>query len=139
MKSQKGSILSKILRAFFTIFLLITLFFMYQIYNENNFNGFKKSELNIYSSEFLRDSSEKYNGKSSYKIESNTFNDAMFSKKIKVKKNTPYKVSCMIKLENVVAKENPSCGGARNLHCRFIRKIRSFSRNFRLAKNRVLF
>lgn len=112
MKKENGSILSKILSLFFIIFLITVLFLMYQIYNENNFNGFGKSELKIYSSNFLRDNLEKYNGVSSYKIESNTFNDAMLSKKIKVKKNTPYKVSCMVKLENVTTEQKKSCGGA---------------------------
>jgi len=36
----------------------------------------------------------------------------MLSKKVSVKKNTPYKVTCMVKTENVVTEENPSCGGA---------------------------
>ncbi|MBR6504695.1 MAG: hypothetical protein IKT41_03160 [Clostridia bacterium] len=112
MKKERGSILSKILNFIFTIILLIILFFIYEIFTENNFEGFSKRELNIYSSNFLRDKNVKYNDKVSYKIKSNTFNDAMLSKKISVKQNTPYKVSCMVKLENVVTEQEPSCGGA---------------------------
>lgn len=112
MKKENGTVLSKVLYTFFVIFMLIVLFFIYQIYSENNFNGLNKSELNIYSSNFMRDSAVKYNGKATYKIESNTFNDAMLSKKIKVKPNTPYKVSCMVKVKDVVTEQNPSCGGA---------------------------
>lgn len=109
MKKQNGSVLSKV---FYVIILLIILFVIYNIYQENNFNGMSKSELNMYTSDFLMDKSVSYNGKSSYKIESNTFNDAMLSKKIKVTPNTPYKVTCMVKVEDVVTEQNPSCGGA---------------------------
>lgn len=112
MRKQDGNILSKILYTFFVIILIVILFSIYEIYDENNFNGLSKSEFNIYSSNFSRDKSVKYNNTSSYKIESTTFNDAMLSKKIQVKKNTPYKVSCMVKVENVETENNPSCAGA---------------------------
>ena len=77
MKKQNGSILAGILYTFFVLVLIVILFFLYQIYSENNFNGLSKSELNMYSSNFSRDKSVKYSERSSYKIESNTFNDAM--------------------------------------------------------------
>lgn len=112
MRKQNGSILSKVLYTFFVIILIVILSSIYQIYNENNFNGLKRSELNIYSSNFSRDRVVSYNGNPSYKIESNTFNDAMLSKKIAVKPNTPYKVTCMAKVENVVAEQEKTCGGA---------------------------
>lgn len=112
MKKQNGAILNKILQIFFILILLIILFAIYQIYTENNFDGLTKSELNIYSSNFLRDKIVKYNNEDSYKIESYTFNDAMLSKKIKVKQNTPYRVSCMVKVTDVITEQNPSCGGA---------------------------
>lgn len=112
MKNENGSILGKFIYTIFVILLIALLFSVYQIYNENNFNGLSKSEASIFTSDFLRDSQVKYNEEISYKIESNTFNDAMLSKKIGVKKNTPYKVSCMVKLENVETQQNPSCGGA---------------------------
>jgi len=112
MKKENGNVLSKILYLFFVIIMIIILFSIYQIYKENNFNGLSKSEFDLYASNFTRDKLEKYNEVPSYKIESNTLNDAMLSKKIKVKKNTPYKVSCMVKVENVVTEQNPSSGGA---------------------------
>jgi len=112
MKKQNGSILTKILYTFFVIVLIVILFSLYQIYNDNNFNGLTKSEFNIYTSNFSRDKLVQYNDKPSYKIESNSFNDAMLSKKISVKKNTPYKVTCMAKVENVVTEAEKSCGGA---------------------------
>lgn len=112
MNKENGSALGKIVYTTTVIILSALLFFVYQIYNENNLNGLNKSELNIYSSSFLKDRTQLYNNKSSYKIESNTFNDAMLSKTIKVTKNTPYKVSCMVKVENVETENKPSCGGA---------------------------
>lgn len=112
MRKQKGSVLSKVLYTFFVIILVVILLSIYQIYNENNFNGLTRSELNIYTSDFLRDNTVEYNGKPSYKIESNIFNDAMLSKKIEVKPNTPYKVTCMAKVENVETEQENSCGGA---------------------------
>jgi len=112
MKKENGNVLSKILYTFFLVILIVILFSMYQIYQENNFEGLSKSELNIYSSDFSRDNEVKYEGIPGYKIESNTFNDAMLSKKIQVKQNTPYKVSCMVKIEDVITEQNPSCGGA---------------------------
>lgn len=112
MKKESGNVLGKVLYTFFVIVLLAILFLIYQIYNENNFSGFAKSELKMYSSDFIKDKTVTYEGNSSYKIESNTFNDAMLSKKIDVKPNTPYKVSCMVKVENVVTEQSNSCGGA---------------------------
>lgn len=50
---------------------------------------------------FSRDSKEKYFNTNSYKIENRDYNNSAFYKKIKVSKNTPYKITCMIKTENV--------------------------------------
>ena len=72
-----------------------------KFYNENNFNEFTRSELNLHTSEFKRDSKVKYSKNNSYKIESNSNNDATFFKKVKVDKNRPYKVTCMVKTQDV--------------------------------------
>ena len=48
----------------------------------------------------------------SYKVENKEYNDAMFFKTIEVKPNTPYKVKCMVKTENVLNKEDKYIGGA---------------------------
>ena len=69
------------------VILLIILYFAYQFYQANNFNEFIRSESNLYSSKFTRDDKIKYSDKKSYKISSSNFNDAMFYKKISVKKN----------------------------------------------------
>ncbi len=92
--------------------LFIILYFAYQFYQKNNFNDFVRSETNIYKSKFIRDKETTYHDKKSYKIESNQYNDAMFYKKVKVKKNQPYKVTCMVKTKDVEAKEENSGIGA---------------------------
>jgi len=94
------------------IFLLIMLYFAYQYYMQNNFYDFVRSETNLYTSKFTRDKEVEYNNKRSYKIETPEYNDAMFYKPIKVEKNTPYKVTCMVKTNNVQAKEESSGIGA---------------------------
>lgn len=84
----------------------------FNFYKQNNFNEFVRSEMNLHTSQFKRDSNVKYSKSSSYKIISDTANDATFCKIVKVKKNTPYKVTCMVKTENVVAKDDISGVGA---------------------------
>ena len=42
------------------LFLCIILYFAYQFYQGNNFNDFIRSESNLYTSEFKRDSDVKY-------------------------------------------------------------------------------
>ncbi len=94
------------------IILLILLYFAYQFYQTNNFNDFIRSESNLYTSSFMKDKEIKYNNKRTYKIENPEYNDAMFYKKVKVKKNQPYKVTCMVKTKQVQAKEETSGVGA---------------------------
>lgn len=102
----------KIKNTIVIIILLIFVYFAYGHYKENNFNDFIRSESTLHTSEFKRDSKIKYSEHMSYKIVSKEYNDAMFYKKIKVEKNQSYKVSCMVKTENVVAKEENSGIGA---------------------------
>jgi hypothetical protein len=47
----------------------------------------------------------KYSKSSSYKIENKEYNDAMFSMHVEVTPNTPYRVTCMVKTENVENEE----------------------------------
>ena len=96
-----------------TLFIFcVILWFTYEHYQENNFNDFVRSESNLYCSEFVRDKEIKYSKKASYKIVSEDYNDAMFYKTIKVSKNQPYRVTCMVKTRNVEAQENISGIGA---------------------------
>lgn len=92
--------------------LLVILYFAYQFYQENNFNDFVRSETNLYTSHFSRDKEITFNQKKSYKIENPQYNDAMFYKTVQVKKNQPYKVTCMVKTKDVQAKEETSGVGA---------------------------
>ncbi len=108
----KKKIIKTIVNIITTIILLICLYFAYQFYQKNNFNDFIRSESNLYTSEFSRDNKEKYSNKRSYKITSPDYNDAMFFKTIKVEKNKPYKVTCMVKTNNVESKEQISGIGA---------------------------
>lgn len=94
------------------IFLCTMLYFAYQYYQTNNFSDFVRSEANLYTSEFKRDSEIKYNNQRSYKISSAEYNDAMFYKSIKVEKNTPYRVRCMVKTNDVTSEEEKAGVGA---------------------------
>lgn len=110
--THKKNILGKITYVIMLIFLLIILYFSYKYYQSNNFNNFICSEKNLYTSEFKRDNNVKYSENSSYKISSNEYNDAMFYKEIQVEKNQPYKITCMVKTENVIPQEEQSGIGA---------------------------
>lgn len=96
----------------FTVFLLFIMYVVYNFYTINNFNDFTLSKSDLKISNFSRDKKEKYSNKSSYKITSEDYNDAMFSGKIKVKKDTSYKVTCMVKTKDVVSQHNLSGSGA---------------------------
>ena len=102
----------KIFDVIILIILCICLYFTYKYYQKNNFNDFIRSESNLYASKFQRDSEVKFSDKKSYKITSTEFNDAMFYKEVKVEKNQPYKVTCMVKTNNVESKEEKSGVGA---------------------------
>ncbi len=110
-KTQK-TLKSRIAYFITLIILLVLLYFAYQYYQLNNFNDFVRSETNLYTSNFKRDSEIKYSNTRSYKIESPDYNDAMFYKTVQVQKNTPYKVTCMIKTNEVEAQNMQSGVGA---------------------------
>lgn len=105
MKNKIGTIV-------FWIIVIVILVNIYNFYKLNNFNEFIRSELNLRTSEFKRDSQVKYSKNDSYKIISDIENDATFYKKVKVKKDTPYKVTCMVKTEDVKSKVDNSGIGA---------------------------
>ena len=103
---------NKITNTITWVIIITILIFASKFYQTNNFNEFVRSEANLRTSEFKRDKETKYSKTASYKITSNNENDAMFSKKVKVEKNTPYKVTCMVKTENVVPENDISGVGA---------------------------
>lgn len=94
------------------IIIIIILILAFNFYKHNNFNEFIRSEMNLHTSEFKRDSETKYSKTDSYRITSNTKNDATIYKKVRVEKNTPYKVTCMVKTENVIPENEISGVGA---------------------------
>ncbi len=98
--SKKG-IGSKFANIIVVIIGLVILSKLYGVFKTYNFNGFTKAEYNIGYSKFVRDKDIKCTYDYSYKIESQNYNDAIFYKNIKVEPNTPYKLTCMVKTENV--------------------------------------
>ncbi len=109
---NKKSFIGKIIYLIILICLIWVLCEIYNKYQVNNFNDFIRTEYKPYASQFVRDSEIKYGNNDSYKISSNQENDAMFYKEIKVTKNTPYRVTCMVKTENVKTVNEISNGGA---------------------------
>lgn len=110
--SKKKKRVSTIVNFLSIAILIVILYNVYQYYKANDFNDFVRSEAKLYTSSFKRDSDIKFKDKASYKIESPEYNDAMFYKKVNVKKNSAYKVTCMVKTNNVEAKEGKSGVGA---------------------------
>lgn len=92
--------------------LIIIFIWVVNTFKKKNFNDFVKAELYSYQSQFSRDDKVKYSKMYSYKIQSDNFNDAMLYKNVKVEPNKTYKVSCMVKTENVVTEQEISEGGA---------------------------
>lgn len=111
-ESNKSKKITKIIDFIILIILIIVLYFAYKYYQKNNFNSYVRSEANPYTSEFIRDEGEKYSERASYKIQSDKYNDAMFYKTIKVEKNQPYKVTCMVKTRDVESEGENSGVGA---------------------------
>ena len=112
MSKRQKTLKSRIAYFITLIILLVLLYFAYQYYQSNNFNDFVRSEVDLYTSNFKRDSKIKYSNTRSYKIESPDYNDAMFYKTVQVEKNTPYKVTCMVKTNGVEAQDMLSGVGA---------------------------
>lgn len=108
----KKSISAKIFNIIFWIILILVICKLYGVYKTYNYNGFIKAESQIGTTNFTRDSKIKYKYDYSYKLESETFNDAIFYKKVDVKPNTPYKVTCMVKTKDIETENGKSNGGA---------------------------
>ena len=100
------------LKTIFIIILIILIIKFYEMIKTNYFNEMYKAEYYMGTSEFSRDKEVRYSDMNSYKIESNEFNDAMYCFNIDVNKNTFYKITCMIKTEDVINENGISNGGA---------------------------
>ena len=116
MNQTKAKKIAKTIRriAYLIIMICLCIFLYngYQYYQSNNFNDFIRSEANLYTSEFKRDSQTKYGNARSYRINSTEYNDAMFYQTIQVEKNQPYRITCMVKTENVTPEKEISGVGA---------------------------
>ena len=108
----KKSVGAKIIDIIFFIIVFFVLIKLYGVYKKYNYNQFIKAENIIRVTKFTRDNKEKFSNENSYKMESQDFNDAIFYKKVKVKPNTPYKLTCMVKTDNVVNQSGKNNGGA---------------------------
>lgn len=104
--------ISRIFSWIFTIIMLFAIYKLFGIYKTYYFNGFVKAEANMKISQFIRDSEVKYSEDDSYKIVSSELNDATIYKEIQVEPNTPYRVTCMVKTENVIPENINTDGGA---------------------------
>ena len=111
-EKKQRSVFSTLGTITFFIIIILIIAKLYSVYKAYYFNGFTKVITNNQYSKFIRDSKVKCSEDDSYKIESTDFNDAMFYKEIKVKPNTPYKLSCMVKTEGVIPESEPSPSGA---------------------------
>lgn len=107
--SNKNRVIGNII---FCIFILVIFTVFYCFFEKYNFNDYEKSEYYINKTKFTRDSNVKYSKKNSYKLYSDEYNDAIFYKTIRVQKNTVYKVSCMVKTENIQTEKESSIAGA---------------------------
>ncbi len=83
------------------IIAVVLIFYGYMYIQARNFNGFGLARYYEGRTQVSRDSNEQYNKEWSYKIDSVDYNDFMIYKTIQVKKNTAYKVSCMVKTKNI--------------------------------------
>ena len=116
-KTRNMQKLKKTIKVIFSLMttavLILILVYVFDIYKQNSFKEFGRAELNLHTSEFKRDKNVQYTkGVYSYRITSNVMNDATLFKELAVEKNTPYKVSCMVKTKNVVAENDNIDSGA---------------------------
>ena len=111
MRKQRGW--ASIAGILFIIVLIIILVVCFNLFKKNYFNGFEKATVELTKTTiFERDSKVKYSKTSSYKIENVEENDATFYKEIDVEPNTPYRLTCMIKTENIKCHDEKEDGGA---------------------------
>lgn len=110
MEGIKGHI--RVKDIVYIIVIIVLLVVGSNVISKYNYNDYIKSVREKGKTFFSRDKEEKYSSMKSYKLENRDYNDAMFSKTIDVKPNTPYKITCMVKTENVENEKNIYTGGA---------------------------
>lgn len=77
-----------------------------------NWYGFVRGEHYPETSIFKKDAEVKYSNSKSFYIENPKLNDASYIKTIDVEPNTAYRVSCMVKTEDVTREESNKIAGA---------------------------
>lgn len=108
MKEKKsGNIIFSFI-LFTCLFLAIVI--LHNIFKQNNFNEFIRAEYTSGITQFTREKVE--DGEYSYKIFSPEYNDAMIYKTIKVTPNTAYRLSCLVKTQDIETKKEISDSGA---------------------------
>lgn len=105
------------------------------VYNKYNYNDFTKTVKERSYTIFSRDSEVKCSEMDSYKIENEEYNSAMFYETISVTPNTPYKVTCKVKIENVENKNNTKDGRSIYMYCKNYRAFSNIKWNSRLARS----
>lgn len=109
---SKKDVRSGIVKLILIVIMIVIIFKLYEFYKKYNYTEFIKAEKNLGITTFTRDKEIKYKYDYSYKLESKEFNDAIFYKGIEVKPDTPYKLTCMIKTEDVELEDKMKEGGA---------------------------
>ena len=109
MQKQKSKLVVRII--WLIIFVIFIIAFL-SIYNKYNFHNFTKSVRETGITSFQRDKEIKYSDSNSYKIDNADYNDAMFYQEVQVTPNTPYRVTCMVKTEQVENLDDTKTGGA---------------------------
>lgn len=94
------------------IVMVVAIIVLVIFYNKYNFNNFDKNIRLKDATEFVRDNKVKCSKMTSYSMNNKEYNDAMFSMHVEVTPNTPYRVTCMVKTENVENEDATSEGGA---------------------------
>lgn len=86
---------------FLVFFALIAVVILNNVYKGIGYGYFKKALSRSGVTFFTRDNKINYSDMNSYKIENKDYNNATFYKSVKLNKNTPYRITCMIKTEEV--------------------------------------
>ena len=95
-----------------SIILIIIIIIGGVVYSKYNYHDYIKSVREKGKTSFSRDENTKYSKTKSYKIVNKEYNDAMFYKTIQVKPNTPYRITCKVKTENVNSETGKYYAGA---------------------------
>ncbi|MCL2355140.1 MAG: hypothetical protein FWC68_04650 [Oscillospiraceae bacterium] len=110
---RRPSLLSRIISLIIFAITIMAILVIFNIYRENDFSQFERAEYNQGVSRFTRDNSiTTRSGNSSYRIESEDFNMAIFYREVAVRPNTPYRVTAMVKTENVISEDEQANAGA---------------------------